>query len=445
MNVLKRAWLYITRKKVKSIIILFILFAISTAVLSGISIKKAALVSKDKSKEMFSNTFELTNYSGIPKEVIKQIVDKKGIEKYSTKIIAGGVLEGHKTVEAKESPITYDEKFKDAINLAGINNTEIDGTFTSKVLKLVEGRHIVKNDKGKVLIHKGLAELNNLKVGDKINIKKSELDLKGKESGRDKITLEIIGIFDGENNPGVASGLDLLENYLICDNNSIKEFYGYNEKNVKYDMTTFYVEKDKELDSVISDIKTIPIDWNNYNVVKSEDNLVGLSRSFDILDKLVTIMLVGTIVIGVIVLSLILTFWIQGRIHETGILLAIGIPKFKIIAQYVIELLIIGMIGFSLSYFSGQLVAQKVGNMIVEKAGDETAKSIQNELGGFMLGNDPETSMTAQTVKELNVKVEFSEIIYVGIVGSIIIIVSVVVASGSIIRLKPKEILSKMS
>lgn len=219
MNVLKRAWLYITRKKVKSIIILFILFAISTAVLSGISIKKAALASKDKSKEMFSNTFELTNYSGIPQEVIKQIADKKGIQKYSTKIIAGGVLEGHKAVEAKESPITYDEKFKDVINLAGINNTELDGTFTSKVFKLIEGRHIVKDDKGKVLIHKGLAELNNLKVGDKINIKKSELDLKGKESGRDKITLEIIGIFDGENNPGVASGLDLLENYLICDNN----------------------------------------------------------------------------------------------------------------------------------------------------------------------------------------------------------------------------------
>lgn len=103
------------------------------------------------------------------------------------------------------------------------------------------------------------------------------------------------------------------------------------------------------------------------------------------------------------------------------------------------------MIGFSLSYFSGQLVAQKVGNIIIEKAGDESNRAIQNDLGGLMLGSDPETSVTAQTVKDLDVKVQASEMIYVGLVGLMIIIVSVVVASGTIIRLKPKEILSKMS
>ena len=43
MNVFKRARLYITRKKMKSLIMLFILFGIATAVLSGISIKKLQL------------------------------------------------------------------------------------------------------------------------------------------------------------------------------------------------------------------------------------------------------------------------------------------------------------------------------------------------------------------------------------------------------------------
>ena len=46
MNVFKRSILYITRKKIKSIIMLFILFGIATAVLSGISIKKAANIAR---------------------------------------------------------------------------------------------------------------------------------------------------------------------------------------------------------------------------------------------------------------------------------------------------------------------------------------------------------------------------------------------------------------
>lgn len=40
MGSFKRAVLYITRKKKKSILMFFILFCIATAVLSGISIKK---------------------------------------------------------------------------------------------------------------------------------------------------------------------------------------------------------------------------------------------------------------------------------------------------------------------------------------------------------------------------------------------------------------------
>ena len=49
MNVFKRSILYITRKKIKSIIMLFILFGIATAVLSGISIKKAANIARQDS------------------------------------------------------------------------------------------------------------------------------------------------------------------------------------------------------------------------------------------------------------------------------------------------------------------------------------------------------------------------------------------------------------
>ena len=85
MNVFKRSILYITRKKIKSIIMLFILFGIATAVLSGISIKKAANIARQDSNKDMANTFELqANFTGnfegtIPENLIDKVSKVEGV------------------------------------------------------------------------------------------------------------------------------------------------------------------------------------------------------------------------------------------------------------------------------------------------------------------------------------------------------------------------------
>ena len=56
-----------------------------------------------------------------------------------------------------------------------------------------------------------------------------------------------------------------------------------------------------------------------------------------------------------------------------------------------------------------------------------------------------ETRLMEEKIKNIGVSVSFREVIYVWLMGSATIVVSVIVASTPIIRLKPKEILSKMS
>ena len=107
----------------------------------------------------------------------------------------------------------------------------------------------------------------------------------------------------------------------------------------------------KNVDDVISDVNKIQENWSLYNISKSDDTFLALSKSFDSLEKIVNMLLIGSIIVGIIVLSLVLAFWIQGRIHETGILLSIGVGKFKIISQYIIELLLISVLAFGTSYF----------------------------------------------------------------------------------------------
>ena len=233
------------------------------------------------------------------------------------------------------------------------------------------------------------------------------------------------------------------ENLLITDVDTIKTLYGYSDGNVKYTNATF--NTDTDVDKVTSKFKDIPADWNKYTIVKSEDTFLALSKSFDSLDKIINMVLIGAIIAGVIILSLVLAFWIQGRVHETGILLSIGVSKFNIISQYIIELLLISILAFGGSYFSSKVISQNIGNTIVAQASKQAVQDVQSGFGGFSLGNDVNSSLATRTVDEIDVKVDVEELIYVYVIGTVIIILSVMASSASIIRLKPKEILSKMS
>ena len=452
MNVFKRSILYITRKKIKSIIMLFILFGISTAVLSGISIKKAANIARQDSNKDMANTFELqANFAGnfegtIPENLIDKVSKVEGVKNYDAAIQGAGLdLENVNYIKPEKNVVQYndDYKYEKLFSVEAHKSSEYDTKFISKSLKLVDGRHIVPTDKGKVLIHKALAEANNLKVGDTIKAKKSDGDFNASTLSKNDYDLEIVGIFESENTERVGHKLEMPENLLITDVDTVKTLYGYSDGNVKYTNATF--NTDTDVDKVTSKFKDIPTDWNKYTIVKSEDTFLALSKSFDSLDKIINMVLIGAIIAGVIILSLVLAFWIQGRVHETGILLSIGVSKFNIISQYIIELLLISILAFGGSYFSSKVISQNIGNTIVAQAGKQAVQDVQSGFGGFSLGNDVNSSLATRTVDEIDVKVEVEELIYVYVIGTVIIILSVMASSASIIRLKPKEILSKMS
>lgn len=449
MGVFRRALLYVTRKKTKSIIMLFILFGIATAILSGISIKKAANIARNNSNKDVANTFQIqpnimTNSNGaISESLVNKILKVDGIKNYDG-IIQGAGLD-FKELTSIQSSNGYIERddYKYLFNMEGHTSSEFDNKFVSKAFKLVSGRHIVATDKNKVLVHKVLAEKNNLKVGDVIKGTKNINGTNVFKGTQNEYELEIVGIFKSEDNGRVGNSYELAENTIISDIHTLKTLYGYSDGDVKYSSVLF--SSDESLDSVISRVKKISAEWNKYTITKNEDTFLALSKSFDTLEKIVNMVLIGAIIAGAVILSLVLAFWIQGRVHETGILLSIGVSKFKIISQYVIELLLISVLAFGGSYFSSKIISPKLGNSIVNQASKQAVQEVRQEFGGFTMGNDPTTSLATKTIDEIDVNVEGKELFYVYVIGVGIIVISVMLSSASIIRLKPKEILSKMS
>ena len=276
MNVFKRSILYITRKKIKSIIMLFILFGIATAVLSGISIKKAANIARQDSNKDMANTFELqANFAGnfegtIPENLIDKVSKVEGVKNYDAAIQGAGLdLENVNYIKPEKNVVQYndDYKYEKLFSVEAHKSSEYDIKFISKSLKLIDGRHIVATDKNKVLIHKDLAEANNLKVGDTIKATKSAGDFNASTLSKSDYDLEIVGIFESENTERAGHKLEMPENLLITDVDTIKTLYGYSDGNVKYTNATF--NTDTDVDKVTSKFKDIPTDWNKYTIVKS--------------------------------------------------------------------------------------------------------------------------------------------------------------------------------
>lgn len=451
MGSFKRAVLYITRKKKKSILMFFILFCIATAVLSGISIKKATSIARQNSSKETANTFEIqnnlaTNFTGtMPESLVNKVSKVNGIKNYDASVQGIGlVFKQLQNVEPKNNTVQYtDKQYKNLFPVEAHKFTEYDTKFTSKSFRLVEGRHLVEGDKNKVLVHKALAEKNNLKVGDRIIGTKDSLDYNASKDAPSEYDLEIVGIFESQNTDRMGSKLEIPENLILSDMNTLNALYGYSKGNSQYTSAVF--NTNKNVDDVISDVNKIQENWSLYNISKSDDTFLALSKSFDSLEKIVNMLLIGSIIVGIIVLSLVLAFWIQGRIHETGILLSIGVGKFKIISQYIIELLLISVLAFGTSYFSSKMISQNIGDAMVSQASKQTVQEVQQGFGGMSLGYDANTSLATQTVDGIDVDVSLKEVLYVYAIGATIIISSVMISSSSIIRLKPKEILSKMS
>ncbi|KAF3370866.1 hypothetical protein BXA51_16195, partial [Enterococcus faecium] len=188
---IKNAFAYVTRKSLKSLIIILVILSMSTLSLISLSIKDAT---DRASKETFANitnsfSMEINRQvnPGTPRgggnvkgEDIKKISQTDSIDSYVKRINSVADLVDYDIIETQETLANQSperaKNFKRTVMLTGVNDSTKETKFVSEAYKLVEGKHLENEDKNKILMHKDLAEKNNLKVGDKIKIKSNLFD-----------------------------------------------------------------------------------------------------------------------------------------------------------------------------------------------------------------------------------------------------------------------------
>ena len=364
MSIFNRAYLYIIRKKVRSSILFLIVTLISFFLLSGSVLNTTVNnISKNLYKDVnFGFNIESADKSNkeLEKDTLKKIEELKGITTKNYIFSKSVTVEGEKVVQENQN-ITLNDEIKNKSNLVmmnGITASKSNIDFKSEVLKLEKGRHIEENDKNKIMIHKKFAELNNVNLGDKI-----KLSQEGKT-----LELEIVGIYSGEKT-NTFSGLssDFIENTVYTDYKSSQELSNLIANN-KVTSVEYGVEDPTKLDDVIKNVENLGI--NNLMVSKSNKNYELVTSSVESITKITNMIRIGSVVVGVVILSLILMFWVRERTYEIGILLSLGTSKVNLVLQFIVEVLLVTIVGLMIAIgieiASIKYLASTVGSIFSE-------------------------------------------------------------------------------
>lgn len=477
MSIIKRAFLYAARKRGKTILLFAILLIMATFVLTGLSIWKASEAAQLNLRQSLGGKFDIyvdwENSPYVVKEIIKdnEFDEETGKTSnsfliYSTvqltpeEIAAINSVPGVKYSSARydvlarfdnlslfPGTVSVAENLQHRTKVFGVCGTETDELFTTGTLTLTEGRHITSEDQSVAIISGDLAEKNELHIGDYITThiyNPEDDDFTGEE-----MQVQIIGLFT----PNVTEQLgetvtifDKIQNRIFMDlqtsvkMNNDRINYGFSAVNVT-------IDDPQNMEQVVSAVKNLPaIDWNAFTIEIDNEVYEKAAAPLTTLNELVVTLLVVIIVVSAIILALILTLWTKTRIHEIGVFLSVGILKSAVIGQYLTEVLLIAVFAFGLSYFTSNAVAGQIGNHLLEQSVQvEQEDNSGSTPAAVDVGADTLIQKPLPTENGIQVSVEPDSLALFYLIGFAIIIVAVSISSITVMRLKPREILSKMS
>ena len=453
MDYKKRAGLYLLRKKGKTISIFLLIMVVSTFLISCFSLLTAseklasdirgalgaAFYLRASTGVVSDENGEMTvteNHIRITDNEIKRIQNCGNIAYYNP--INYGYAKG------EQLTFIHGEKHTEDNNMGAVTAlrySALETDFVDEVLALAAGRHITEADTNAVLISSEVAAVNGLSVGDKIVLSSSELGEADGEyidvwSGERKETVvTIVGIYDIlEADANVTATAGRQENRIYASIDVLTQLAA-SEPSVYTGEVGFYVTDPKTLDEIVSKVQQIEeIDWKTHFIRTNDFQYSKISDSLTSLGDFIKILLACVSIVSAAILNLILTLRIRGRIPEAGILLGAGIPKGEIIKQFLLEVLSVAATAFLFSYAAGFGISHNLGNHLL-------ADFRPALINAAALQNGMSDAVSIDSYLALGI----GKTLLIYGCQLIVVVLSVLLSSASILKLKPREILTKMS
>lgn len=332
--------------------------------------------------------------------------------------------------------IVYDDMmFK---NYGIIGHTEKNESLKYYNLEKVKGRVFQKDNE--CMVSKEFIDINKLKIGDTIS-------LLSDYSTDIKLNLKIVGIYKKKENSNTKD-IEVTQEDSIYDNilttyNTLVEF----EKKVELENPIIYTNArfllkdsssrkafEREVrDKGLSDIYKVTIDEFAYS---------KLIEPMQRLSNIAFTVTLGILILGSILLMINSITSIKKIKYYIGVLILIGMPKFKIVQSFICESLIIILICI---IFGGGIVsisASNISNYVFEYQNQYNAIHNVDLLNNREYKNiDINNDTSKQEVKSLRDKLIPNIIFKTTIVAIMLIVLTSIVAVYSTIVYRPIQII----
>ena len=470
MNFVKRAILSSKARMGKTVILFAVMLTVCVVVLAGFGIQsateKSSILARQKlgaevtlqvDMEKLRNEMMSSSASGgerirmtqlpVPLEYLEELKDSEYVLNYListvTAVNAEDILPvGEEEEDESDNPMAHKMLSRGDLSINGVSELYLSQEFQNGDIEIIEGREIKSEDKEEkvAVIEETLASENNLNLGDKITVYNPiEED--------NKLELEIVGIYKnyGEftdiafNNTSSSPFNQIFAPYKV-----VNTFKGEDYNN-SVDKMVFYLNDPVNVEKFIKEGSNTSIDFDKFILDADNGSYEEMMGPIENVASFSSTALILVAAFGGVILALIIMLSIKDRISEIGILLSLGESKFKIIGQFLAEVLLILVISLGVAVITGGPISNAISDKLLTNEIQVVEEQQQGNVRPGIGKNSISTRDTVgvETIEELNVEIGTGEFLQMSLVSILVAIIATIIPAGFIMRLHPKNILSK--
>ena len=337
--------------------------------------------------------------------------------------------------------------FQSSRNLTG--DFELDGyssyeamtEFLNGTYKITEGEMINNFNENECVVSSELATLNEIKIGNKITLKNPNDSEKTYE-------FTVTGIYtDNSNTDDTRNMYSQSANKIITGEGVIQKLVE-DDSTLTTNVTPSFIIKEKDLiEKFQEEVKEKGL--NEYYTINTNlEELEAATKSIENVKTFATTFLIITLVISSIVLFVINMINIRERKYEIGVFRTIGISKFKLTIQFVLELLVVSIIALIIWAVSGGYLSKPIGNTLLQNE-IENAKveeqEISNNFGKGPMEMQIQGNRQVEEINSIDAVVDIYVILELLGIGALLTVISSIASMISIIKFSPLTILKERS
>lgn len=518
MNFMQRAWRQIKEKKTKTGLLFITFFIIANFVVVGLGISEAADNAKIETRKkmnpvvqykvnldkLYSDFYSLSQEEqkamGVPKidtELVKKMLQDDRVKSASWFKESMAYANGIEPLKVDHSQNNNDDD-SSGVTVGGMvissssaspgelinpdltlhmTATEKMQEFDDGTYELLKGRRLteedVKQSNPVCIIEQGLAESNNLSVGDTIKMnlysenEKEQYNLSDEEN---TIELQVVGIYKN-NNELSAEMLGWAPDYYHPSNRIIMTNTAYQEKDFPIVSKMFEQATEEQRTYMLNpeetnynpaqatvilndplDVEQFKKDYQqaetDYTMLDANDSMYKkLSKPLDTIGIFANFIVWIVMLNAVVILTLVSALTLKNREYEIGVLLSLGVSKVKVVGQLFLEMVIIAVLGFTLATLSGAMVSNQVGQAVLDMQVSQTESGELDDSNSFIFTGSNDTNYfneisMDEVVSEYDASISPWIILQIYGLGLVVVFISILIPSGMIMRFNPKKILT---